>query len=153
MRRRAGWSSDAVAQTRTDRLTSRYPDSWLAWLTAAYVHEKAGLAVTNSPTAVDRALQLFPRQPFALMLKGYELARQGDRAGALATSQRALRLQPSNEELLWQRASLLSTLGECGPLIDVARTIRQVGHAKLSAQRGVQLERILQSCFRRAAHP
>jgi len=138
----------ATAQARVSRLTSSHPDSWLAWLTAALVHEKTAPSAAEPPSAVDRALSLVPRQPFALMLKAYELARQGDRVGALATSRRALRQQPSNVDLLWHRASLLSGLSECGPLMDVARTIRQVGHTRLSAQQQAELERILQRCFR-----
>jgi len=138
-----------AALDATGRLTARSADLGLAWLTRALVLEKNDMLAAETPSPADRALALMPRQPFAIMLKAYELARRGERNAALRMSRRAERLQPSNASLLWQRAFLLAGLGECAPLLGVTRTLRQVGHAKLSAEALLQLVQLQADCAQR----
>ncbi|MDB4990414.1 MAG: hypothetical protein JWN04_5592, partial [Myxococcaceae bacterium] len=139
-----GRSPEALERAR--RLASRHPSSWLAWLTLGYVLWYNGIDDRMHPSPAERALALAPRQPFAWMLRAVELMQRGDRAGALSSSKQALRLQPSNDEILLLRASLLAKLGECQQLKNVVRTIRQVRHARLSAREQAALDKVVGGC-------
>lgn len=85
-----------------------------------------------------------------MILRAFELVDANDRTGALELSELSLGQQPGNRVLLWSRAHILAKLGDCAPLVDVARRIRQVGHAGLSKEALANLEQLQRECLTNA---
>jgi hypothetical protein len=139
---------DPKAARRSARLLSAArPLDWQSWLTLAGM-EEFDKTDPLRPGALDRALQLAPQQPFALILSASKAARAGEREKAIARAEQATLLAPGEEDLWWVRAALLAKLGACEPLSQVAQRLRQIGHSRLSPRQVAKLDRFARDCGR-----
>jgi len=145
---RAEHGGDRLADARA--LSERHPGAWLSWLTLASVAHAEGERATATE-AVQRSLELAPRQPYAIMLAAQLAMEEGERAQALHASARALRIQPTNMRLLLQRALILAALGECQALHDTAATLSTLAHGGLTEAQRASWAKLSTACAERAA--
>jgi len=96
-----------VSERHLRRLIALKPDSAQAYNALGFLLADRNLRLEEAAQLIDQALSLTPDDPFILDSKGWLLFRQGDRAAALATLQKAFAKKPDPEiaahigEVLW----------------------------------------------------
>ncbi len=111
----------ARALVAAKQLCERYPEQWLAWTllgTAAW--RQSELLPAGGPFDVSRVTTMAPWQPHSWLVLATQQALRGERDQALATSKRAQDMRPAKRNVLLFRADILSRMGECTSMGEVA---------------------------------
>ncbi len=120
-------SEDADLHTwvaRAEAANQVQPQSWLIWATLSFALAELGeLDRRLSPDPVVQMLRLAPQHPYSWRAVAIQHAGAVEREQALRCAATARRLAPTDTQLLYLQASLMSELHACTELEAILHTL------------------------------
>jgi tetratricopeptide (TPR) repeat protein len=140
-------SNEAERRATFEAVTRDAPGDYRGWLGLAALQNGA-----EARAAVERAIALAPKQPGAWLARARYEWNIGERAAALKSAERGLRLQPTSLPLLAAYAEMLFLERRCAQMSEIIRRAFGVESASLDGPSLVRMHQIAKTCGAGAAH-